>query len=115
LTVALSTGLFAAANVALGFMFSCMARQQLQAAQLTCFFFLPSSLLSGFMFPFSAMPLWAQRVGELLPMTHYLRITRGVMLRGDDSGYLAAQSLPIAAFAALVMLTAYWIWRRSRH
>jgi ABC-2 type transport system permease protein len=115
LTVALSTGLFAAANVALGFMFSCMARQQLQAAQLTFFFFLPSSLLSGFMFPFSAMPLWAQRVGELLPMTHYLRITRGVMLRGDDSGYLAAQSLPIAAFAALVMLTAYWIWRRSRH
>lgn len=113
-TVAFATILFAAANVALGFLFSCVARQQLQAAQLTFFFFLPSSLLSGFMFPFSAMPLWAQRVGELLPMTHYLRITRGVMLRGDDSGSLAAQILPIAAFAALVMVAAYWSWRRGR-
>lgn len=53
------------------------------------------------MFPFSATPLWAQRVGELLPMTHYLRITCGVMLRGDDSGSLEAQALPIAAFAVL--------------
>jgi ABC-2 type transport system permease protein len=113
-TVAFATILFAAANVALGFLFSCLARQQLQAAQLTFFFFLPSSLLSGFMFPFSAMPLWAQRVGELLPMTHYLRITRGVMLRGDASGSLFAHMLPIAAFATLVMLTAYFSWRRRR-
>jgi ABC-2 type transport system permease protein len=113
LLVALATILFAAANLTLGFFFSCLARQQLQAAQLTFFFFLPSSLLSGFMFPFSAMPLWAQRIGEILPMTHYLRITRGVMLRGAESGYVAAQSLPIAAFAAFMMLGAYWVWRRG--
>lgn len=109
--VALATMLFAAANLTLGFLFSCLARQQLQAAQLTFFFFLPSSLLSGFMFPFDAMPAWARRIGEVLPMTHYLRITRGVMLRGVDPGYVAAQSLAIAAFAALMMLGAYGIWR----
>ncbi|HEX3396729.1 MAG TPA: ABC transporter permease [Steroidobacteraceae bacterium] len=107
------TVMFALANLAVGFLFSCLARQQLQAAQLTFFFFLPSSLLSGFMFPFKAMPFWAQRVGEVFPMTHYLRITRGVMLKGVDAGFVWAETLPILAFTSVAMLGAYSAWRRE--
>ena len=76
-------GLFMLANLAVGFTFSTLARNQLQALQLTFFFFLPSMLLSGFMFPFRGMPAWAQAIGELLPLTHFLRIVRGVMLKGN--------------------------------
>ena len=108
----LALTLFAAANLTLGFLFSCLARQQLQAAQLTFFYFLPSSLLSGFMFPFSAMPAWARAIGEVLPMTHYLRITRGVMLRGVDAAFICQETLPIILFTALSGLAAYWGWRK---
>jgi ABC-2 type transport system permease protein len=107
--------IFALANLAIGFLFSCLARQQLQAAQLTFFFFLPSSLMSGFMFPFKAMPLWAQYVGGVLPMTHYLRITRAVMLKGVDAGFVWAETLPIFVFASVAMLGAYWVWCRDRN
>ena len=74
--------LFIAANLTLGITFSSIARNQLQAMQMTFFFFLPSILLSGFMFPFRGMPAWAQTIGEILPLTHFLRIIRGVLLKG---------------------------------
>ena len=103
---------FAAANLMLGFLFSCLARQQMQAMQMTFFFFLPSSLMSGFMFPFQAMPHWAQTIGEGLPMTHYLRITRSIILRGVDSGYVWAESVPILLFASVVATASLWVWRQ---
>ena len=83
-------GVFMLANLAVGFTFSTLARNQLQAMQMTFFFFLPSMLLSGFMFPFRGMPPWAQTLGEVLPLTHFLRIVRGIMLKGND----VAQTLP---------------------
>ena len=78
----LMTGMFMVANLGVGFTFSTLAKNQLQAMQMTFFFFLPSILLSGFMFPFRAMPVWAQYMGEALPLTHFLRIVRGIMLKG---------------------------------
>ena len=90
--------LFIAANLAVGFTFSTLARNQLQAMQLTVFFFLPSILLSGFMFPFRGMPDWAQAIGELLPLTHFLRIVRGIMLKGNDLAEITGQLWPIALF-----------------
>jgi ABC-2 type transport system permease protein len=75
--------LFVAANLAVGFTFSTLARNQLQAVQMAIFFFLPSILLSGFMFPFRGMPVWAQWIGEVLPITHFLRIVRGILLKGN--------------------------------
>ena len=77
--------LFIAANLTLGLTFSSLARNQLQAMQMTFFFFLPSMLLSGFMFPFRGMPGWAQAIGEVLPLTHFLRIVRGILLKGNGS------------------------------
>ena len=104
--------IFSAANLMLGLLFSCLARQQMQAMQMTFFFFLPSSLLSGFMFPFQAMPAWAQWIGETLPMTHYLRITRSMILRGVDSGYVGSESVPIVLFAGAVAAASHWVWRK---
>ena len=83
-------GVFMLANLAVGFTFSTLARNQLQAMQMTFFFFLPSMLLSGFMFPFRGMPRWAQTLGEVLPLTHFLRIVRGIMLKGNN----VTQTLP---------------------
>ena len=97
--LALCTVLFAIANLALGFLFSNLASAQMPAMQMTFFFFLPSSLLSGFMFPFSAMPSWARSIGELLPLTHFLRIARGLILRAVDADYVWREAMPIAAFA----------------
>jgi ABC-2 type transport system permease protein len=96
--LAAATLVFAAANLSLGFAFSALARQQLQAMQLSFFYFLPSALLSGFMFPFAAMPGWAQAIGEWLPLTHYLRIVRGVALRAVDFSVVGAQLMPIVVF-----------------
>lgn len=90
--------LFIAANLAVGFTFSTVARNQLQAMQLTFFFFLPSMLLSGFMFPFRGMPSWAQAVGELLPLTHFLRVVRGIMLKGNGLAEVGPNLWPIALF-----------------
>ena len=75
--------LFIAANLAVGFTFSTMAENQLQAMQMTFFFFLPSLLLSGFLFPFRGMPDWAQVLGSVFPLTHFLRIVRGILLKGS--------------------------------
>jgi ABC-2 type transport system permease protein len=95
---------FIAANLTLGLMFSSLARNQLQAMQMTFFFFLPSILLSGFMFPFRGMPGWAQVIGEVLPLTHFLRIVRGVLLKGNDFMTIAPELWPIAAFMLGVIL-----------
>ena len=78
---ALST-LFIATNLSIGYTFSTIAQNQLQAIQMSFMFFLPNILLSGFMFPFAGMPRWAQLFGELLPLTHFIRIVRGIMLKG---------------------------------
>jgi ABC-2 type transport system permease protein len=105
-----ATILFMVANLAVGFTFSTIAQNQLQAVQMTFFFFLPSLLLSGFMFPFRGMPEWAQVIGEVLPLTHFLRIARGILLKGSSFGDIAADLLGILAFvivASAIALTRY--------
>jgi ABC-2 type transport system permease protein len=102
--------LFIAANLSVGFTFSTLARNQMQAMQMTFFFFLPSMLLSGFMFPFRGMPTWAQWLGEILPLTHFLRIVRGILLKGNDFAEIVPNVWPIATFlivAAVIALGRY--------
>lgn len=94
---------FIVANLAMGITFSTLAQNQLQAMQLSFFFFLPSLLLSGFMFPFRGMPQWAQSIGEMLPLTHFLRIVRGIMLKGSGVEDVVLQLWQIAVFAAVVL------------
>jgi ABC-2 type transport system permease protein len=96
--LSLALVLFMAANLAVGFTFSTLAKNQLQAMQLTFFFFLPSILLSGFMFPFRGMPGWAQVIGEALPLTHFLRAVRGILLKGNGYAEIAQHLWPIALF-----------------
>lgn len=110
--ILIATLLFAAANLALGFLFSCLARQQMQAMQMSFFFFLPSSLLSGFMFPFIAMPHWARWIGELLPLTHFLRIVRGIALKDVGLHFVMSESLPIALFAGAASMAALFAMQR---
>ncbi|MEO5672324.1 MAG: ABC transporter permease [Ramlibacter sp.] len=105
--------LFIAANLALGITFSSMARNQLQAMQMTFFFFLPSMLLSGFMFPFRGMPVWAQAIGEALPLTHFLRIVRGILLKGNGVGEVAPHVWPIVAFTVLAAAIALKRYRQT--
>ena len=103
-------GLFLLANLAVGFTFSTLASNQLQAMQMTFFFFLPSLLLSGFMFPFRGMPQWAQYLGEVLPLTHFLRIVRGIMLKGNDAAQVLPELWPMLGFlfvAGAVALARY--------
>lgn len=95
--------LFIAANLGVGLTFSTLARNQLQAMQMAFFFFLPSILLSGFMFPFRGMPVWAQRIGEVLPLTHYLRIVRGIVLKGNGLAEIFPNLWPIALFLLVVL------------
>ena len=102
--------LFIAANLSVGFTFSTLAKNQMQAMQMTFFFFLPSMLLSGFMFPFRGMPQWAQWLGEILPLTHFLRIVRGILLKGNNVAEILPNVWPIAAFllvAAVIALGRY--------
>jgi ABC-2 type transport system permease protein len=94
---------FIAANLALGIMFSTVAQNQLQAMQMAFFVFLPSILLSGYLFPFRGMPLWAQAIGEVLPLTHFLRIARGILLKGNGLMEIAQDLWPIALFAAIAL------------
>ncbi len=94
---------FIAANLAMGITFSTIAKNQLQAMQMTFFMFLPSMLLSGFMFPFRGMPHWAQWVGEVFPLTHFLRIVRGILLKGNGLPDVARELWPIALFAVIMM------------
>lgn len=94
---------FIAANLAVGITFSTIARNQLQAMQMSFFFFLPSILLSGFMFPFRGMPVWAQHVGSILPLTHFLRLVRGILLKGNGLHETLPHVWPICIFVLVVM------------
>ena len=98
--------LFIATNLAVGFTFSTLARSQMQAMQMTMFFFLPSILLSGFMFPFRGMPRWAQVIGEAVPITHFLRIVRAIMLKGADAAGIAPHVWPLALILLVVSAAA---------
>ncbi|HEY0844480.1 MAG TPA: ABC transporter permease [Noviherbaspirillum sp.] len=104
---------FMAANLAVGFTFSTIAKNQLQAMQLTFFFFLPSMLLSGFMFPFRGMPHWAQFIGEALPLTHFLRIVRGIMLKGNGAAEILPNVWPMLAFMLVAGLVAMKRYRQT--
>jgi ABC-2 type transport system permease protein len=105
--------LFIAANLALGFTFSTVAKNQLQAMQMSFFFLLPSILLSGFMFPFRGMPGWAQMIGELLPITHFLRVIRGILLKGNGFTEIWPHLWPIALFMLVVATVALLRYRET--
>jgi ABC-2 type transport system permease protein len=105
--------LFITANLSIGYTFSTIVQNQLQAMQLSMMFFLPSILLSGFMFPFMGMPVWAQYIGEGLPLTHYLRIVRAIMLKGATLHNLEYDSLALLALMVLAMTIAVTRFRRT--
>jgi ABC-2 type transport system permease protein len=109
----LALGLFIASNLAMGFTFSTIATSQMQALQLAQFTLLPSILLSGFMFPFRGMPVWAQWIGELFPATHALRIVRGVLLKGNGAAEILPELWPIAAFTFVIAAIAIWFYRET--
>jgi ABC-2 type transport system permease protein len=109
---ALST-LFIAANLSIGYTFSTIAQNQLQAMQMSMMFFLPNILLSGFMFPFAGMPVWAQYVGEALPLTHYLRIVRSIMLKGASLGDLRYDGIALFVLMLIAMTIAVTRFRRT--
>jgi ABC-2 type transport system permease protein len=105
--------LFIAANLAVGITFSSVAKNQLQAVQMAFFFFLPSILLSGFMFPFRGMPVWAQWIGSCLPITHFLRIIRGILLKGNGLSEILPEIWPIALFVAVAMTVGVRRYRQT--
>ena len=109
---ALST-LFITANLAIGYTFSTLAQNQLQAMQMSIMFFLPNILLSGFMFPFAGMPVWAQWIGEGLPLTHYLRIVRSIMLKGSSIGDLHYDAAAMFVLMLVAMTIAVTRFRRT--
>jgi ABC-2 type transport system permease protein len=111
--LALLSTLFIATNLAVGYTFSTVAQNQLQAMQMSMMFFLPNILLSGFMFPFAGMPQWAQWIGESLPLTHYLRIVRSIMLKGATVGDLHYDTLALAGLMLIAMLIAVTRFRRT--
>ena len=113
--LALAVGLlvFIAANLAMGFLFSTLAKNQLQAMQMSFFVFLPSILMSGFMFPFKGMPPWAQVLGEILPLTHFLRIVRGVMLKGNGFAEAWPNLWPLLLFLLAVATLAVMRYQRT--
>lgn len=104
---------FIAANLAMGLTFSTLATNQLQAVQSAMFFFLPSILLSGFMFPFRGMPLWAQYVGNILPLSHYLVIVRGILLKGNGFMEVWRQEIPILLFTLVVLFIGFKRYRKT--
>jgi ABC-2 type transport system permease protein len=81
--------------------------------QMTFFVFLPSILLSGFMFPFRGMPHWAQAIGEVLPLTHFLRIVRGILLKGNGLVDVSLDLWPIAVFAAIMLAVGMKRYRQT--
>ena len=111
--LALLTTLFITVNLAIGYTFSTIVQNQLQAMQLSMMFFLPSILLSGFMFPFAGMPLWAQYIGEGLPLTHYVRIVRAIMLKGATIANLQYDTIALIALMLLAMTIAVTRFRRT--
>jgi ABC-2 type transport system permease protein len=104
---------FIVANLAMGITFSTIAKNQLQAVQMAFFVFLPSILLSGFMFPFRGMPRWAQMVGEVFPLTHFLRIVRGILLKGNGVVDVTLQLWQIALFALIVLMIGIKRYRQT--
>src|SRR5215470_3195104 len=113
LLLALLSTLFITTNLSIGYTFSTVAQNQLQAMQMSMMFFLPNILLSGFMFPFAGMPVWAQWIGEGLPLTHYLRIVRAIMLKGSTLADLHYDALALAGLMLLAMLIAVTRFRRT--
>jgi ABC-2 type transport system permease protein len=111
--LALLSALFITTNLAIGYTISTLVQNQLQAMQMSMMFFLPSILLSGFMFPFAGMPAWAQYVGECLPLTHYLRIVRAIMLKGASMQNLRSDALALAVLMLLAMTIAVTRFRRT--
>ncbi len=103
---------YAAANLLLGFAFSALAESQMQAMQGAVFFYLPSMLLSGFMFPFQGMPGWARAIGEVLPLTHFVRATRGALLKGEGGASIGYEMWPVALFALAAAALALAAYRR---
>jgi ABC-2 type transport system permease protein len=111
--LALLTTLFVATNLAIGYTFSTVAQNQLQAVQMAMMFFLPNMLLSGFMFPFLGMPQWAQWLSEWLPLTHYIRIVRAIMLKGSTLADLHYDALALAGLMLIAMVIAVTRFRRT--
>ncbi len=111
--LALLSTLFIATNLSVGYTFSTLAQNQLQAVQMAMMYFLPNMLLSGFLFPFAGMPLWAQWVGECLPLTHYLRMVRAVMLKGSTIYDLHYDTIVLAVLMLVAMLIAVTRFRRT--
>jgi len=109
---ALST-LFIATNLSIGYTFSTVAQNQLQAMQMSMMFFLPNILLSGFIFPFAGMPIWAQWIGETLPLTHYIRIVRSIMLKGSNLSDLHYDAIAMFVLMLLAMTIAVTRFRRT--
>jgi ABC-2 type transport system permease protein len=107
------TTLFIATNLAWGYTFSTLAQNQLQAVQMSMMFFLPNMLLSGFVFPFLGMPGWAQFIGEFLPLTHYIRIVRAIMLKGSMLSQLRFDTLALVTLMMLAMAIAVTRFRRT--
>ena len=105
--------LFIASNVILGYTFSTLARTQMQAMQMTFFYFLPSILLSGFMFPFRGLPAWAQVIGQALPLTHFLRAVRGIMLKGNGIAEVWPYLWPVVVFMFVIGTIALLRFRRT--
>ena len=104
---------FIAANLAMGITFSTLAKNQLQAVQMAVFFFLPSILLTGFMFPFRGMPAWAQAIGSCLPNTHFLRIVRGILLKGNGPLEIAPELWPLLLFLVAAMAVGVKRYRKT--
>ena len=111
--LALLSTLFITANLSIGYTFSTIAQNQLQAMQMSIMFFLPNILLSGFMFPFAGMPVWAQYIGEALPLTHYLRIVRSIMLKGATLADLHYDTAALFVLMLFAMLIAVMRFRRT--
>lgn len=109
----LLTTLFITTNLSIGYTFSTIVQNQLQAMQLSMMFFLPSILLSGFMFPFAGMPVWAQYIGEVLPLTHFIRIVRAIMLKGAAMPNLQYDTIALAALMLFAMTVAVTRFRRT--
>jgi ABC-2 type transport system permease protein len=113
LLLLVALGLFIASNLALGITFSTIAANQMQAIQLAQFTLLPSIFLSGFMFPFKGMPIWAQWAGEVFPATHTIRIVRGLLLKGNHLADILPELWPIALFTVAVVVVAVWFYRET--
>ncbi|MGC1410882.1 MAG: ABC transporter permease [Acetobacteraceae bacterium] len=109
----LALGVFIACNLAMGFAFSTMARTQMQAQQLAQFGLLPSMMLSGFMFPFQGMPAWARIIGEAVPLTHTLRICRGMLLKGNGLAQIWPDLWPMLVFAVVVGAISVSMYRET--